>query len=249
MGNALEKKIGTLINDELLTNAQFGDFLRTCFLARSSEDQATILRRCAAADIFLFTKDEITALGGLIATRLVTNGAVNQNAKSTGHLVQMGKPVTDKGILLKATLRTPKGAEVSLKLIPDFLRKGGGEIAELNFREAVAWANIANDGRTYGEGTAKAIGQAIDGGTFLNGDIIIAPAAALFELHDRLKESGFGTIKGIVDGSSSHASWCVSSTGHSSDPSYVGHVRLKDRNDSWYSKDGLQSRVVACRCG
>ena len=141
----------------------------------------------------------------------------------------------------------------------DFLRDGNGKQLLLNFFEANAELTLRNEGRSYGNGSAKALRQAIRTGAYRDGDLVLPPKELLNgkdanddkvrpgeNIYDLLGKPVFNTTrKRISNGKDDR--WVVSSSERPSNPSRVDHVSLSSGDDGWSYKHGYRSGVVPLR--
>ena len=166
---------------------------------------------------------------------------------------EIGDLVKGRGVYLG------KYAGLAAYAADDFLRDGNGEQKVLNFNEACAELTLRNEGRSYGNGSAKALRQAIRTGAYRDGDLVLPPKQLLNgrnsdgdkvrpgeNVTDLLNQPAFSTIRETISNGKDDG-WAVSSSERPSNPSRVDHVSLSGGDDGWGTKNGHRSGVLLVR--
>jgi hypothetical protein len=166
---------------------------------------------------------------------------------------KVGDLVKDRGVYLG------KYAGLAAYAAPDFLRDANGKQLVLNFNEAHEELTRRNDGRSYGNGSEKALRQAIDGDTYCDGDLVLTPKELLNgrdvdgntvrageNVYELLDKPAFNKVKATLSNGKDDL-WAVSSSEHPDYTSGVYHVSLSSGYANWLIKANYRSGVVPVR--
>ena len=157
-----------------------------------------------------------------------------------------------------------KYAGLAVYTADDFLRDGSGRQLVLNFDEARDELTRHNGGRAYGDGTEKALRQAIENGSYRDGDLVLPPKELLVgkdvygdkvrpdeNIFDLLDAPSLSKIKSTVINGSGARKWALSSSSsdpqHPDVPPYMYLAKLWDGGGYWLSRGYCRAAVVPVR--